>query len=209
MRVIGFEEHYATQEFLAGPGREFIERMSRATAQTPMPGAERLVERLTDVGGGRIAEMDAAGVDVAVLSLTAPGLEQLAPAEAIPFARDTNDYLADAVRRNPQRLRGFAALPTADAPTAADELERAVREHGFVGAESTGIAGAGGSTTSSSGRSWSAPRPSGSRSTCTPRARRSPSSICCTRGTTRLRSPSCCRSPAGAGTSKPQSMSCG
>ena len=138
MRVIGFEEHYATQEFLTGPGREFIERMSRATAQNPMPGAERLVERLTDVGSGRIAEKDAAGVDVAVLSLTAPGLEQLPGAEAIPFARDTNDYLAAAIRRNSQRLRGFAALPTADPPAAADELERAVREHGFVGAEING-----------------------------------------------------------------------
>jgi predicted TIM-barrel fold metal-dependent hydrolase len=31
-------------------------------------------------------------------------------------------------------LAAFAALPTADPPAAADELERAVRQHGFVGA---------------------------------------------------------------------------
>jgi predicted TIM-barrel fold metal-dependent hydrolase len=138
MRVIGFEEHFATRQFLEGPGREFVERMSQAAAKSFLRDTARLVEQLTDVGNGRIAEMDAAGVDVAVLSLTAPGLEQLAAAEAVPFAHDTNDYLADAIRHNPQRFRGFAALPTADPSAAADELERVVRNHGFVGAEING-----------------------------------------------------------------------
>ncbi len=112
--------------------------MSQAAAQSFLRDTDRLVEQLTDVGDGRISQMDAAGVDVAVLSLTAPGLEQLAAAEAVPFVRDTNDYLADAIRKNPHRLRGFAALPTADPPAAADELERVVRDHGFVGAELNG-----------------------------------------------------------------------
>lgn len=138
MRVIGFEEHYATEQFLAGPGREFIERMMEAAMPSFLPDTGRLLEQLTELGEGRIAEMDAAGLDVAVLSLTAPGLEQVAAAEAVAFARDTNDFLADAVRRNPQRLRGFAALPTADPPAAAEELERVVRAHGFVGAEING-----------------------------------------------------------------------
>jgi predicted TIM-barrel fold metal-dependent hydrolase len=138
MRVIGFEEHYATRQFLEGPGREFIERMAQAAAQSFLPETDRLAEQLTDVGDGRVAAMDAAGVDVSVLSLTAPGLEQVTAGDAVPFARDTNDYLADAIRQHPRRFRGFAALPTADPPAAADELERVVREHGFVGAEING-----------------------------------------------------------------------
>ena len=41
--------------------------------------------------------MDAAGIDVQVLSLTFPGVEQLEAAEAVAFARETNDLLAEAV----------------------------------------------------------------------------------------------------------------
>jgi uncharacterized protein len=43
--------------------------------------------------------MDAAGIDVQVLSLTSPGVEQLDAPEAVTFASVTNDLLADAVRR--------------------------------------------------------------------------------------------------------------
>lgn len=78
--------------------------------------------------------MDAAGIDVQVLSLTAPGVEQLDAAEAVELARETNDLVAEAVRRHPGRLAGFAVLPTPDPTAAADELERMVGEHGFVGA---------------------------------------------------------------------------
>jgi predicted TIM-barrel fold metal-dependent hydrolase len=78
--------------------------------------------------------MDAAGIDVQILSLNSPGVEQLDPTESIKLARDTNDFLADAVRRHPTRFIGFAALPTTVPDTAADELERRVREHGFKGA---------------------------------------------------------------------------
>jgi hypothetical protein len=89
---------------------------------------------LCDLDDRRIADMDAARIDVQVLSLTSPGVEQLEAAEAVALARETNDRLADAVRRHPSRFAGFAALPTAAPETAADELERTVREHSFNGA---------------------------------------------------------------------------
>jgi hypothetical protein len=41
------------------------------------------------------------GIDVQVLSLTAPGVEQLDPADAVVIARDANDVGADVVARNP------------------------------------------------------------------------------------------------------------
>jgi predicted TIM-barrel fold metal-dependent hydrolase len=78
--------------------------------------------------------MDAAGIDMQVLSLTSPGTEQLEAADALALARETNDCLADAVQKNPTRLRGFASLPTAAPDKAAQELEQRVREQKFAGA---------------------------------------------------------------------------
>ena len=73
-----------------------------------------------------------------VLSLTSPGTEQLEAAEVTVLARDTNDYLADAMRKHPARLSGFASLPTAAPDKAAQELERRVHEQKFVGAVISG-----------------------------------------------------------------------
>ena len=78
--------------------------------------------------------MDSARIDIQVLSLTAPGFEQTDAAEAPALARNTNDTLAAAVRANPDRLGGFAALPTPDPKAAAKELEHCVNKHGFKGA---------------------------------------------------------------------------
>jgi uncharacterized protein len=121
MRTITLEEHYASPAFLEGPGQD-------------LNGSTRLVEQLRDLDDRRIADMDAAGIDVQVLSLTAPGVEQLDATEAVALAREANDHLAEAVRRHPSRFAGFAALPTAAPEIAAEELERTVREHGFKGA---------------------------------------------------------------------------
>jgi len=127
MRTITLEEHYATAAFIEGPGHHFI-------GQAQAGGHPELIDQLCDLGDHRIAEMDVAGIDVQVLSLTAPGGQQLDATEAVPLARDANDRLADAVRRHPSRFAGFATLPTVAPEIAADELERMVREHGFKGA---------------------------------------------------------------------------
>ncbi len=78
--------------------------------------------------------MDAAGIDVQVFSLRSPGVEQLDPDAAIHLARETNDWLANAIHRHPDRFAGLAALPTMEPDVAANELKRMVRDHGFVGA---------------------------------------------------------------------------
>ena len=129
MRTITLEEHYASQAFLEGPGRKLKEQAERFGGR-----AAKLFEQLCDLGDKRIAEMDAADIDVQVLSLTSPGTEQLEAAEAVALARESNDRLADAVRSHPARFAGFATLPTADPSLAADELGRMVLEHGFKGA---------------------------------------------------------------------------
>jgi predicted TIM-barrel fold metal-dependent hydrolase len=121
MRTIALEEHYATAGFLRGPGGWLASRSG-------------IIEPISDLGDGRIAAMDEAGVDLAVLSLAAPGVEQLDGPEAVVLARECNDELAAAVGRYPDRLAGFAALPISAPDEAADELDRAVRQLGFVGA---------------------------------------------------------------------------
>jgi len=122
MRIIALEEHFATPEFLDGPGRGFMDRFADVGQRVSQFAGSLggLVDKLGDVGAGRIAEMNAAGIDVQVLSLTSPGLEQLPAAAAVPMAQRTNDFLAAAIGGNPTRFAGFAALPTADPPAAAE-----------------------------------------------------------------------------------------
>ena len=128
MRTITLEEHFASPGFLAGPGREFIERI-RNTG----PRGAKIMQQLQDVSDGRLAEMDAAGIDMQVLSLNAPGVEQADVEEQIAIARESNDFLADAVKKNPKRFAAFACLPVAAPEQAADELDRRVKQQGFKG----------------------------------------------------------------------------
>src|ERR1700720_4698886 len=120
--VITLEEHFWTPE-LADSGR----RESGAA------------ERLSDMGTLRIREMDEAGIDLQVMSETAPAAQRLDPESAVRLARRSNDYLHEAVRAHPDRFAGFAALPTPDPRAAADELERTVTKLGFKGAMIMGL----------------------------------------------------------------------
>jgi len=129
MRHITTEEHFVSPAFLAGPGHQFAERLRNSGAR----GAQ-IVEQLQDVGTKRIAEMDAAGIDMQVLSLNAPGVEQADADVQVSVAHEANDFLADAVRQHPKRFAAFAALPVAAPDKAADELNRRVRQQGFKGA---------------------------------------------------------------------------
>jgi uncharacterized protein len=90
-------------------------------------------------------------------------VEQLDGAEAVAFAREANEHLANAVRNHPTRFGRFASLPTAAPDAAVAELERTIRDYGFKGAVINGhIKGRYLGTTNASGQFWSAPR----RSTC-------------------------------------------
>jgi uncharacterized protein len=133
MRTITLEEHYASPAFLEGAGRKLKDQAVRFGAR-----AAGLLEQLCDLGDRRLADMDAAGIDVQVLSLTSPGAEQLDATEAVALAREANDHLADAIRRHPSRFAGFATLPTATPDAAASELERTIRAYGFKGAAING-----------------------------------------------------------------------
>jgi uncharacterized protein len=128
MRTIALEEHCLTPELRELLGAQIHPYYD--VHRWPPP----LEARLLDVGAGRIAEMDSHGIDMQVLSMVQPGLEHTAADRAVPAARAFNDRIAEAIAAHPDRLAGFAALPTADPAAAADELTRAVRELGFKGA---------------------------------------------------------------------------
>jgi predicted TIM-barrel fold metal-dependent hydrolase len=123
MRTIALEEHFWTSELAAPPG----------TGQLAVWGP-RVGDQLSDLGPLRLADMDANGIDVQVISHVAPAAQGRAGAEGLARAREANDRLAAAVRAHPDRFAGFATLPTADPQAAADELERVTVELGFVGA---------------------------------------------------------------------------
>lgn len=132
MRTIAIEEHYATPSFILASNHDLRYQAKKEPGRsTPGP---TLAERLYDIGDLRAEEMDAAGIDMQVLSLTSPGVQQMEEGEAVAIAREQNDYLADRVKYYPDRFAGFAALPTPAPEQAARELERTVNEYGFKGA---------------------------------------------------------------------------
>lgn len=132
MRTIALEEHCLTPELRDLLGAQ----IHPYYAVHSWPPA--LEARLLDLGEGRIAEMDAQGIDMQVLSSVQPGLEHAGPDQAVPVARAFNDRVAEAIAERPDRFAGFAAIPASDPPAAAEELRRAVQELGFKGALTNG-----------------------------------------------------------------------
>jgi len=149
MKKIAVEEHFFTREHLdhlrtrkGYPRLEIgeddkhnkVERLFRTPTSSQAFGVEQ-VAKLLDLGAGRITEMDNAGVDMQVLSLSGPGVEELDHADGIRLARKANDQLAEAIKAHPGRFAGFAALPYGDPDAAAEELTRAVTKLGLRGAK--------------------------------------------------------------------------
>jgi predicted TIM-barrel fold metal-dependent hydrolase len=128
MRTITLEEHFLTREAL------------RATDQLRDSGLAlsyhepKLLEKLLDIGAGRIADMDASGIDLQVLSLAVCGLEELECGQAVAVAHDTNEQLAAAVHAQPARFAGFATVALQDPEKAASEFEYCINKLQFRGA---------------------------------------------------------------------------
>lgn len=132
MKIIALEEHLVTDEITRLNGA--VEpRWRDASAEIMPPGGDMAV-RLPDLSDERIRLMDESGVDVQVLSLTTPGVQNLEPADARDAACRVNDLIAATVARRPDRFQGFATLPTPDPDAAARELERGVTRLGLRGA---------------------------------------------------------------------------
>lgn len=82
----------------------------------------------------QIADMDAHGIDVAVVSTNLTGEVSRLPVEdAVSTLELLNAELARAQSRHPSRIVGLAMLPMQDRDAALQVLDRAVGEHGLAG----------------------------------------------------------------------------
>ncbi len=126
--VIAIEEHYWDPE------------LSKHYTGIEAGRAGETEQKLFDLGALRLKEMDAAGIDVQVLSHGAPATQKLPADIAVELTQAVNGRLAKACAAHPQRFAAFGALPTALPEAAADELERTVKELGFKGAMIHGTA---------------------------------------------------------------------
>src|SRR5260370_20925112 len=136
MKTIAIEEHFITpmyrQKVAANEFRNFY--LSSRSEQI----GHDIVEQNADLGAKRLAHMDAAGVDVQVLSFGSPGPQAFGADVAVPMARDANDRAHEAVRAHPDRFAAFAALPTAHGEASATELDRCVTKVRVKGASMHG-----------------------------------------------------------------------
>src|SRR5271166_3277289 len=114
MRIITLEEHITTPEILA------VAPMSATGAFAAF--MQSMNAKLLDVGEGRITDMDAAGIDMQVLSVAANAVDKLDSSTANTIARDANDRMAAAVRARPTRFAAFATLALQEPDKAAAEL---------------------------------------------------------------------------------------
>lgn len=79
--------------------------------------------------------MDDAGIDVAVVSLSTPGVHTGDSVKARALARRCNEFSAELVHAKPDRFGGFACLPLPDVDASLEELSYALdvlRLDGFV-----------------------------------------------------------------------------
>jgi len=96
--------------------------------------ATQIVARLQDLDERRIADMDANGISMQILGLTAPGVQVFDSDTAVSLAAATNDELAEAIGRHPDRFAGLATIAPQAPAKAAEELARAVTQLGMKGA---------------------------------------------------------------------------
>jgi 2,3-dihydroxybenzoate decarboxylase len=121
---IAFEEHFALKETL---------EQTRSFAGDSAVWDD-FTRQILDLENERLEHMDKAGIELALLSLNAPGVQRILDAkEAMAVAKRANERMAVAVAKHPRRYAALAALPMHDPDAAAGELTRCVRELGFKG----------------------------------------------------------------------------
>ena len=137
MRVIALEEHFTVPALVKRIDPKAIRRRGfrprRVAADAPNP-----LDLAPEIGPKRLASMDQAGIDLQVLSNTGAGPDLVAGPDGVAIAREMNDHLAAAIARHPARFRGFAVLPMQSPDACPAELERCIKELGFLGVNING-----------------------------------------------------------------------
>ena len=110
MRIVALEEHFTVPGIVAGIDPDAIARRGFPGPDFPWAQTIKRAE-LADLGAARLADMDASGITVQVLSVAGPGADLVPGQKGIDLARAYNDALAESCARHPGRYRGFAHLP--------------------------------------------------------------------------------------------------
>lgn len=132
-RLITVEEHYVSTSVIEKL-KDIYEKYGTEEEKKSIPMLSGVsAPGVTDLGADRIAYMDAHGIDAQVIS-TSGIPASLKPEYAIPLCQDLNNEMAEKTKKYPGRFYNFAHLPIGDAEAAAQELERCVKDLGFVGA---------------------------------------------------------------------------
>lgn len=120
MTLIAIEEHWITPHLTSA-----LKALPRPDESLALNEMRDHRQRLEDLGEGRIAAMDAQGIDISILALTPPGTHPLPPEEARRLSRAANDTAIAAVGKNPTRFRALSTLPMSAPEHVVDELVRA------------------------------------------------------------------------------------
>jgi predicted TIM-barrel fold metal-dependent hydrolase len=133
MRIVALEEHFTVPHIVAGIDRAAVAKRGFPTDPAFLWAQSIKRNELADLGEARLADMDASGITVQVLSVAGPGADLVPGQAGVDLARAYNDSLAESCAHQPDRYRGFAHLPLLSPDAAADELERTVKDLGFHG----------------------------------------------------------------------------
>lgn len=104
LRTITLEEHYATPDFIQGPGQQLTRQVEETKDHPALhSGAVDFLAELTSLGERRVADMDVAGINVQVLSLT----EARTFLEGLPASPKDRERIAHG---NAEKLLGLSPL---------------------------------------------------------------------------------------------------
>ena len=135
MKTIAIEEHFLTPHSgLTGKkSSDHVKSPLKLYDEEQKQVMPTVYKKLFDLDEIRLADMDAAGIDMQVLQYSGAYLSLKDKATAVSMAQDSNDKLAEAIKAHPDRFAGFAQLALQDPEGAAAELERCVIRFGFKG----------------------------------------------------------------------------
>jgi len=144
MKCIDLEHHFCSKAFLDYlKGRNeppcFVKGIGivhRENAIYPMPDTPFFeppytsYQESTDIDAVRISIMDQCGIGQAAIS-SVDGYEELPKEDCIRIARETNDEIAAAVKKHPDRFYGTFCLPSPYIEESLEEIDRAVNVLGL------------------------------------------------------------------------------
>jgi 5-carboxyvanillate decarboxylase len=133
-RVIAVEEAYGSESWIREVNEVLVPAGERPdqSYMSLLMSVPAIRKGLVDLGE-RLRIMDETGVDVHLLSLSAPGVQMHDAARATELAAAYNDELAAMIARHPDRLTGLGTVAPQSPDQAAAEVERIMGPLGLNG----------------------------------------------------------------------------